>query len=186
MGALFLLFSGLGVAEDLTPMSSQQLMSLPVNFEHSDWFDCGENEGQRFCSDRISYYKVPVFGEVVLSERHDLNTILLSAAFSLTNYNDIQLNLRRDGFSLQKVVRGQEVFDVQVAIQHQGVEETDKALVLFLNKGGIAQPVEMEWQRIESLKPLQVQSAKFYSDGEQVTLSFTAELLEDDDLKTQP
>lgn len=132
----------------------------------SDLFDCGlEADNQRFCSDEIRYYKVPVMGEVFIAE-DSMSQIQLQRDYSLLHYSELQINLRKDGFLLKEAHIGGESFIVDEVLKTMSMEEANKALVPFLNRPTDANERTLVWQRGDKSK------AKLVTGREFVTVIF--------------
>ncbi|ELI1811724.1 hypothetical protein RQV70_002873 [Vibrio fluvialis] len=134
--------------------------------ERSDWIECSEMPSvKKWCSEPFAYYATTVWAQVAF--HHDRsNEMVLHADYSMHNWSQLQLGLRKDGFQLQHAQLDQATFDVAQQMQIQSCQATDKALVVFLNQHARAFPKTLIWRH-------QYAQAKLFTDGSDITLTFT-------------
>ncbi|ELD1798594.1 hypothetical protein QXB72_002383 [Vibrio fluvialis] len=134
--------------------------------ERSDWIECSEMPSvKKWCSEPFAYYATTVWAQVAF--HHDRSSeMVLHADYSMHNWSQLQLGLRKDGFQLHHAQLDQATFDVTQQIQIQSWQATDKALVVFLNQHARAFPKTLIWQH-------QNAQAKLFTDGSDITLTFT-------------
>ncbi|WED24499.1 hypothetical protein L3Q72_16620 [Vibrio sp. JC009] len=135
-------------------------------------YDCGEKEGERFCSDPVKYYKVTVNGSIWLSEGAVVK-VTLTTAYSAFSYSELQLNLRKDGFALAEIHADNVYFNVAGELKSKSLTQVDREAFILLNKGSAARPKTLIWVPEEQLlagNPSRY--AELKSDGKSVELSF--------------
>ncbi|MBY7998014.1 hypothetical protein KW438_21630 [Vibrio fluvialis] len=150
----------------LPPYLMGQNVDEAVFAERSDWIECSEIPSvKKWCSDPFAYYATNVWVEVEF--HHDRsNEMVLHADYSMHNWSQLQLGLRKDGFQLQHAQVDQATFDVVQQMQIQSWQATDKALVVFLNQHARAFPKTLIWRHQDA-------QAKLFTDGSDITLTFT-------------
>lgn len=127
----------------------------------SSWAMCDE---QVWCANEMFYYRDSYIAEAQIIDQK--LSIQLLAEYSSHLLSELQLNLRRDGFSLVNVsIEGAE-FDVASEVEESSTEEADRELVLFLNRFSLSTTRKLHWQT-------KLWDAVVYSDGELVTVTFT-------------
>ncbi len=135
----------------------------------SDWFDCSEEDSvKQSCLDLFKYYQQDTFAMVEFANSKPYQLTLFSD-FSHSSYNQLLLNLRRDGYELVSVTRFNKTFNVKDQSANYSSEELDKAVIEFLNQGGASAETRMEWKLNSDLKS---SVATFNSNGRQIELNF--------------
>lgn len=135
----------------------------------SDWFDCSEEDSVKvFCLDPFKYYQQDTFAMVEFANAKPQQLTLFSD-FSYSSYNQLLLNLRRDGYKLASVTRFNKTFNVKDQSANYSPEELDKAVIEFINQGGASVETRMEWTLDSDLKSSVV---TFNSNGRQIELNF--------------
>ncbi len=127
----------------------------------SSWTLCDE---QVWCANELFYYRDSYMAEARVIDQK--LTIHLLAEYSSHLLSELQLNLRRDGFSLVDVIIAGVKFDVASEVEESSAAEADRALVLFLNRFSLSTTRTLHWQTKHW-------DALVHSDGELVTITFT-------------
>ncbi|EPP25595.1 hypothetical protein [Vibrio fluvialis] len=134
--------------------------------ERSDWIECSEMPSvKKWCSEPFAYYATTVWAQVAFHHGRS-SEMVLHADYSMYNWSQLQLGLRKDGFQLQHAQLDLATFDVAQQMQIQSWQATDKALVVFLNQHARAFPKTLIWRHQDA-------QAKLFTDGSDITLTFT-------------
>jgi hypothetical protein len=130
-----------------------------------EWIQC-DSESKVWCQNDLSYYNHSGYAELSLALLETQIDIFF--IFSPHTLSELQLNLRRDGFTLNRVLIGEDLFDVEAQLHaaetERQVHDVDKKLIRFLNKSNKNQPRDMYW-----VNPLWL--AKLSSDGDMIKLT---------------
>lgn len=161
--------------EWLQPMliESESVWTLEQARQSGQVYDCGlEEEDREFCTDVMKYYNTNVEGRLfvidALVQRIDITT-----SFTASAYSELQMNLRKDGFSLSKASIAGEEFDVLDQLKSKTVDEVNRDFVQFLSGSSITGMRTFEWRpKTEYYADKPKRSVTFSSDGKQITLSF--------------
>ncbi len=135
-------------------------------------FDCGEEEGKEYCSERVKYYNTEVESYLWV-EDGQVNKVEVSSPFSISSYSELQLNLRKDGFVLAWIKIGEKSIDVIEELKLKPLYKVDREVVMFMNKGSIATPRQLIWYpKAEYHAAQHTRYVEFLSDGNTVTVRF--------------
>jgi hypothetical protein len=138
---------------------------LRVQTQSGEWDHC-DRELNLWCQNEMAYYRQAGYAELSLATSSARLELLFE--YSSHTLSDLQLNLRRDGFSLELVSIEELVFDVRTELQaaHTAKElnDVDKRLIQFLNSASQEKPRNMRWEQNNW-------RAMLYSDGEMITLT---------------
>ncbi|CAM3128350.1 hypothetical protein VIMY103929_19870 [Vibrio mytili] len=122
--------------EILSPLSYSQLKS---NIENKGvWYRCevalsdADRHSEAFCLDDFSYYQQHLYGEAVLGEQNAQFSFLIE--YHRQHWNDLVLNLRKDGFVLRKLTIAGEQLDVVEALKSQSSEAVDREVIMLMNR----------------------------------------------------
>ncbi|NAW69124.1 hypothetical protein CAG54_12125 [Vibrio sp. V27_P1S3P104] len=109
------------------------------------WFACGERAtDKRWCSDPFYYYSVSVWASI--GQDADQPVVMtMYSDYSSSIWSQLQLGLRRDGFSLGWVKLGDNEFDVIERREDESWQELDRALIVFLNRNVNEFPKTQRW-----------------------------------------
>lgn len=135
-------------------------------------FDCGEEEGEEYCSEPVRYYNTLV-DSFVWVENGRVKTVELNAPFTPLSYSELQLSLRKDGYVLATVTIGDTTINVKEELDTKPVYKVDREVMKFMNKGSITKPRTLIWvpkNQFEHSKPDRY--AEFISDGKDITILF--------------
>lgn len=150
----------------LQPYLTGQAVTEVAFSERSEWMECSAMPSvNAWCSEPFAYYATPVWAEVTFQPDHR-SEMVLHADYSQHHWSQLQLGLRKDGFQLQNAQLAQARFDVAQQRQTQSWEDTDKALVLFLNQQARAFPKTLTWQHQDA-------QATLFTDGVAMSLTLT-------------
>nr|WP_319553094.1 hypothetical protein [uncultured Vibrio sp.] len=122
-----------------------------------------------FCLDEFNYYHQPLYGEVIL--RQETTEFVFLAQFQWQIWNDLILNLRKDGLVIKSIHFDEEEFDVLSSLKNKSADDVDKEVILMMNR----YPPEAN-RRIQWVRSSEFQSAfpslevSLISDGEMITL----------------
>ena len=135
-------------------------------------FDCGEEEGKEYCSEPVKYYKTEVESSLWV-EDGQVNKVEVFSPFSPLSYSELQLNLRKDGFSLAWIKIGEKSIDVIEELKQKPLYKVDREVVMFMNKGSIVTPRQLIWYpKAEYYAAQHTRYVEFLSDGNTVTVRF--------------
>lgn len=154
----------------LNSLASLSQEQLRQQVEGSDWYACGEGE-LRYCLDEFGYYRLSFYAELVITA--DTVNLTLLAPYSAHQLSEVQLNLRRDGFLLDRISIAKESFNVTEALRlaksTKQRNQVDKALIQFLNRFPQEAVREMDWTHSKW-------QAILHSDGEMMALTLRPNL----------
>lgn len=176
----FLLFSSTAFANMLSfswlpsILSGEFLgYSLEKVKQSMDLYDCGlEEENREFCSDVIKYYQTDVEVKILI-ENEFVSSIELRSPFSASAYSELQLNLRKDGYSLSEATVEGSIYDVIAALKHKPMKQVNREVVLFLNNGKLSSDKTLLWRpKATYFDPIQNRSVSFQSNHKGIVIRF--------------
>ncbi|MBD0786078.1 hypothetical protein HUO09_06965 [Vibrio sp. Y2-5] len=131
------------------------------------WLECSEDIFvTSWCGDEFNYYTLKVWPEATGEQEGEIQTFTLHSSYSTNDWSLFQLNLRKDGFQLQSIQLGEELFSIRDRLKTASTREVDKALVLFINRHAQSFPKILDWQKGNVL-------AQLVTDGKNVDVQFT-------------
>lgn len=176
------LFSGYSLARDnwwhavLSERPFNQVKE--VIRKGGSWYPCDTGLGDstepadELCLDDFHYYSQHLYGEVVL--RDGIAHFLFLSEYQWQSWNDLILNLRKDGFIMRRVNFGEEEYDVLRALEKKSAEEVDKEVIVMMNRYPPEATRTIEWVRAsefdETAPKLKV---ILTSDGEMIEMRAT-------------
>lgn len=160
--ALLVAPSALSALNSFAQLSVDDLLSQSRS---GQWRLCDSDNGV-WCQEELSYYNQAGYAELSLVAHNvELEMLFL---FSSHTLSELQLNLRRDGFILRRVLLGEALFDVEAQLieaeTEQQVRDLDKKLIQFLNQTDQNQPRVMHWRN-------DIWDVTLSSDGEIISLT---------------
>ncbi|NOH97731.1 hypothetical protein [Vibrio sp. 99-70-13A1] len=159
-------------------------------------FDCGEEEATLLCSDEIKYYNEKVYVELELTDTKQtgktdeitvteeklstkfVSVVRFNTIFNAHTYTMLQANLRRDGFVIQSIVIGNEVFDVVKELaaakqQNESPQSVDTKLITFMNQRRLVSDQASTWMTGKDSSP----KVRLLREGSTLTLELFREAL---------
>ena len=159
----------------LAPMldDSEPVWTLTVVRQSSEVYDCGlEEENREFCTDIVKYYNTEVEGRLLVIDGL-VKEIETTTVFSASTYSELQMNLRKDGFSLSSAMISGQKFDVLKELEIKTVDEVNREFVRFLSASRITDKRTFEWRpKTDYHSGEPGRRVRFSSDGKQITLRF--------------
>ena len=160
----------------LSPMLDDDIPAWSVDLlnKSQELFDCGEKEeGKEFCSEVVNYYTTPVQGYLWLA-KENVNKIQLNAPFTASNYSQLQLNIRKDGYVLVWVEIAGKHIDITEQLKTKPFHIVDREVMMFMNKGRISSPRRLLWYPETQQQPQANPSryVEFVSDGVVINVNF--------------
>jgi hypothetical protein len=141
----------------------------------SDLFDCSiEEELEDFCSSQIHYYETRVEAEIKVIEGEAAKMVLTSK-FDITNANNLQNALRRDGFQIAHIYVDEYHLDVAKSLELMDLEQVNRDAYFLLNDRRFRQmPKTVMWEKSAEQGGVEYRSDVTYSANSNViTLEFT-------------
>lgn len=147
--------------------------SLEKVQQSMDLYDCGlEEENREFCSDVIKYYQTDVEVRILIEDAL-VSSIELRAPFSANAYSELQLNLRKDGYSLSEATVEGSNYDVIAALKHKPMKQVNREVVLFLNNGKLSSDKTLLWRpKATYFDPIQNRGVSFQSNHKGIVVRF--------------
>ncbi|MBR9872791.1 MAG: hypothetical protein GYB23_00840 [Vibrionaceae bacterium] len=125
-----------------------------------------------FCLDEFRYYHQHLYGEVIL--RQETANFVFLVEFQWQSWNDLILNLRKDGFVMKSIHFDEEEFDVLSSLKKKSVEEVDKEVILMMNRYPPEANRRIQWVRSSDFQAASPSLAvALISDGEMIKLQVT-------------
>ncbi|MCF7480870.1 hypothetical protein L3V31_03825 [Vibrio sp. J1-1] len=125
-----------------------------------------------FCLDEFRYYHQHLYGEVIL--RQETANFVFLVEFQWQSWNDLILNLRKDGFVMKSIHFDEEEFDVLSSLKKKSVEEVDKEVILMMNRYPPEANRRIQWVRSSDFQAASPSlTVALISDGEMITLQVT-------------
>ncbi|WP_405053787.1 hypothetical protein [Vibrio natriegens] len=160
-------------------LSEQPLVQVKSTIQKGGlWYRCDTEWNDSnpsvdtLCLDEFSYYHQHLYGEVIL--RQETAEFVFLAQFQWQSWNDLILNLRKDGFVMRNVHFDDEEYDVLRSLKQKSAEDVDKEVILLMNRYPPEANRRIRWVRaseFQSTSPSLVVS--LISDGEMITLRVT-------------
>ncbi len=140
--------------------------SIQQYLEGGNWLECDEKYNTRvWCGEEFRYYTLQVWPEIQATQSNTVDTLVLHADYIMNDWTSFQLSLRKDGFKLQFVQYGEQLFSITDQLVSSTMENIDKELVLFINRNIRLFPKTMVWDK-------KTVRAKLITDGKIITLTF--------------
>lgn len=134
----------------------------------TEWND-SDPSVDTLCLDEFSYYHQHLYGEVIL--RQETAEFVFLAQFQWQSWNDLILNLRKDGLVIKSIHFDDQEMEVLSSLKNKSADDVDKEVILMMNR----YPPEAN-RRIQWVRSSEFQSASpslavsLISDGEMITL----------------
>ncbi|WP_264906135.1 hypothetical protein [Vibrio sp. STUT-A11] len=139
------------------------------------WYRCdselsnSESTVSTFCLDEFNYYHQPLYGEVIL--RQETTEFVFLAQFQWQIWNDLILNLRKDGLVIKSIHFDEEEFDVLSSLKNKSADDVDKEVILMMNRYPPEANRRIQWVRASEFQSASPSLAvSLISDGEMITL----------------
>ncbi len=124
------------------------------------------------CLDDFHYYHQHLYGEAALGDEM-VNFVFLHQ-FQRQNWNDLILNLRKDGLVLRRVQFDDAEYDVVSALKQQSANEVDKDVILLMNRYPPEARRTIEWVKPNELDVISPSlQVRLQSDGEMIEMQVT-------------
>ncbi|MDV6252823.1 hypothetical protein [Vibrio sp. EA2] len=125
-----------------------------------------------FCLDEFNYYHQSLYGEVILRQENADFSFL--AEFQWQRWNNLILNLRKDGLVMRSVHFESEHYDVLRSLEHKSAQEVDKDVILMMNRYPPEASRTIQWVRASEFQATSPSlEVSLISDGEMMTLQVT-------------
>ncbi|MBR9786504.1 MAG: hypothetical protein GYB40_01045 [Vibrionaceae bacterium] len=160
-------------------LSGQPLNQLKSTIQRDGlWYRCdtewsdSEPSVDTFCLDEFNYYYQHLYGEVIL--RQETADFAFVAEFQWQNWNDLILNLRKDGLVMRSVQFDKEEYNVLSSLDQKPAQDVDKEVILMMNRYPPEASRTIRWVRASEFKATSPSlEVSLISDGEMITLRVT-------------
>lgn len=125
-----------------------------------NWYHCetdlsgSDSSAKALCLDDFQYYHQHLYGEVTLN--NDIAHFVFLSQYEWQSWNDLILNLRKDGFILRRVQFNDAEYDVANSLKQKSTEAVDKEVILMMNRYPPEARQTTEWVRpneFDSISP---------------------------------
>lgn len=129
----FFVFNPEAVSTELYSYFKSNMAAEDLLYD-SNIYECSdETTPQQLCLDEQSYYSIPVSVKFHLVDSR-LVSVELVSELTLHHYGVLQSSLRKDGFSIAKVVIDNQAVDVFSQLKQKSIENVDSNLIVLMNK----------------------------------------------------
>ncbi len=127
---------------------------------------------ESLCLDDFHYYHQHLYGEVILGDRTAHFVFLTS--YQWQNWNDLILNLRKDGFVIRRVQFDDVEYDVVNALKQKTSNEVDKEVIILMNRYPPEARRTIEWVKSNEFDLMSPSlTVMLQSDGEMIEMQVT-------------
>lgn len=142
------------------------------------WYPCdtglddSTEPADELCLDDFHYYHQHLYGEVGL--RDEIANFVFLNDYQWQHWNEMVLNLRKDGFVIRRVKFDEEEYDVLSSLDQKSAEEVDKEVVVLMNRYPPEARRTIEWVRATDFhKTAPGLKVALTSDGEMIEMRVT-------------
>ncbi len=139
------------------------------------WYLCESDvvttseSAESMCLDDFHYYQQHLYGEVVLAS--ETANFVFVHQYQWKNWNDLILNLRKDGFVMRSMKFDDAEYDVVRALKLKNAELVDKEVILMMNRYPPEAGRTIEWVRANEFDVTSPSlNVQLKSDGEMIEM----------------
>ncbi len=121
------------------------------------------------CLDDFNYYHQRMYGEATLE--NDRAEFIFLNQYQWQNWNDLILNLRKDGFVMRSVHFDDAEYDVVSSLKQKSSEQVDKEVILMMNRYPPEAKRAIQWVRASEFGLASPKlEVKLKSDGDMIEM----------------
>ncbi len=163
----------------LTVLSEQPYQQIQRTLKSGgSWSPCESDliaskpTAEILCLDDFHYYRLNLYGEVAVGNK--MANFVFLMTFEWQNWNDLILNLRKDGFVMSSMKFDDAEYDVVSALEQKSAEDVDKEVILMMNRYPPEARRTIHWVRSNEFNALSPHlKLSIQSDGDMIEVRVT-------------